>query len=95
MEAAAQRGRQRVALDQLSGEAVRAQPGDLLANVVGLLFRGGHAQQAGPADRIAGAELGGQLVDLLLSRERARVGVAGLLGAVALAGVVVEGGHPG
>ena len=95
VEAALQRGRQRVALDQLAGEAVGAQRGNLAAHVVGLLLRGRHAQQAGATDRVAGAELGGQLVDLLLGRERARVGVTRVLGPVALAGVVVEGGHPG
>ena len=94
-EGAPQRRRQLVALDQLGREAVGAQRLDVAAHVLGLLLGGGDAQEAGAPHRVAGAELRGQGEDLLLGLERARVEAARPLGAVALAGVVVEGGQPG
>jgi hypothetical protein len=94
-DALAQRRRKLVALEQLTGKAIGAQRRDVAAHVLGLLLRGGHAQQAGPADRVGHPELRRQRVDLLLRLERARVDRSGALGSVALPGVDVERRRPG
>ena len=71
VEAGAQRRRQGVALDQLGGEAVGAQGVDLPADVLGLLLGCRDSQEAGAPHRLGGAQLRGELVDLLLRRKRA------------------------
>jgi hypothetical protein len=63
--------------------------------VLGLLLRDPHAQQPDAPHGVARAELLGELEHLVLRRERSRVHRAGALRAVSLAGVVVEGRHPG
>jgi hypothetical protein len=91
----AERGRKLLALDELAGEAVRAQRLHVPAHVLGLLLGDRQPQQAGPPDRVVRTELGGQLVDLPLRRQRARIDDPRPLHAVLLAGVVVEPGHAG
>ena len=70
---APERRRQLVALDDLAGEAVLLERCRVVAHVLGLLLRHREPQQADLAQRVAGAELVGELVDLALGLERARV----------------------
>ena len=92
---APQRGRQLVALHDLAREAVVGQGARVIADVLGLLLGHRQPQQADLPERVARAQLRGQLVDVPLRLERARVHRAGSLGSVVLARVVVEGGGAG
>ncbi len=92
---APQRGRQLVALDELARKPVLSESAGVVADVLGLLLRHREPQQADLPQGVARAQLLGELEDVPLRVERARVHRARGLDPEALARVVVERGRAG
>ena len=92
---APQRRRQRVARDELGGEAVGPQRGVVGADVVGLRRVEAEAQQAGDAEVLGGADLVGGPQHLVLRGERGRVHAARAVVPEGLDAAVVHRRGPG
>jgi hypothetical protein len=89
----AERGRQRISLDELRLEPVLLQRCDVSPHIPGLLLGGGEAQRAYRAHRVAHPERLRQRVYLLLDLDGAGVDPRRRLASPALARIHVEGGR--